>query len=55
MSLSSSFEFKELNSALKMTNFFGTTEGALMVMYTEKHTVQFTFVHIQILSLTFAR
>ena len=29
-----------------MTKFFQTTEGAVMVMYTEAHTIQFTFVHV---------
>ena len=28
--------------------FLLTTEGAATVMYTEAHTVQFTFVHVQI-------
>ena len=37
-----------------MTKFFQTTEGAVMVMYTEAHTVQFTFVRVQILNLKFA-
>ena len=37
-----------------MTKFFLTTEGAVKVMYTEAHTVQFTFVLVQIVSLKFA-
>ena len=37
-----------------MTKFFQATEGAVMVMYTEADTVQFTFVHVQIVNLKLA-
>ena len=36
-----------------MTQFFQKTEGAVMVMYTEAHTVQFTFVRVPIWSPIF--
>ena len=43
-----------VNERLKMNKFFQATEGAVMVMYTEAHTVQFTFVHTQMWNLKFA-
>ena len=42
------------NKDLKMTKIFQATEGAVTVMYTEAQTVQFTFMHVQILNIKFA-
>ena len=38
---------------LKITKFFQTAEGAVKVVLIEAHTVQLTFVHVQIMNLTF--